>query len=211
MDFPGESGAERTMRITDLRRASALAHAHRALVVVDNTFLTPYWQRPLELGERLHFLQNSLGAVLPPFDSWLLLRGLKTLAVRMERHETNGRAVAAWLTRHPKVTRVLYPGLPDHPGYATHIAQAGGFGGMISFEVESDALADHLLRRVKLITLAESLGAAESLISLPAKMTHASVPPERRAQLGISDRLVRLSVGLDRVEDLLADLEQALA
>jgi cystathionine gamma-lyase/homocysteine desulfhydrase len=237
-----ETPTNPTMRITDLRRAAAFARIRGALVVVDNTFMTPHWQRPLELGadlvvhsatkylgghsdvvggvvvcadealgERLHFLQNSLGAVLPPFDSWLLLRGLKTLAVRMERHEANARRVVEWLTRHPHVTRVLYPGLARHPGHDIAASQASGFGGMVSFEVESDALADRLLRRVKLITLAESLGAVESLICLPSKMTHASIPPERRAELGITDRLVRLSVGIEHPDDLLDDLEQALA
>lgn len=236
-----ETPTNPTMRITDLRRASEIAHRTGALVVVDNTFMTPYWQRPLELGadlvvhsatkylgghsdvvggvviartpelgENLHFLQNSIGAVLPPFDSWLLLRGLKTLAVRMERHESNARAIASWLLHQPSVSRVLYPGLPSHPGHDIHTSQAGGFGGMLSFEVHSDALADRLVRRVKLITLAESLGAVESLISLPAKMTHASIPPERRAELGISNRLVRLSVGIENLNDLIEDLDQAL-
>lgn len=236
-----ETPTNPTMRITDLRRAAELAHAGGALLVVDNTFMTPYWQRPLELGadlvvhsatkylgghsdvvggvvatgnvelgERLHFLQNSIGAVLPPFDSWLLLRGLKTLTLRMERHEANARAVASWLLDHPRVVRVLYPGLPSHPGHEIHASQASGFGGTLSFEVESDALADRVMRQVKLITLAESLGAVESLISLPAKMTHASIPPERRAELGISDRLVRLSVGIEHIDDLVGDLDLAL-
>lgn len=229
------------LKITDLGAMSRIARQHGLLFVVDNTFMTPYWQRPLEhgadivwhsatkylgghsdvvaglavvndpdLGERLAFLQNAAGGVPGPQDCFLLLRGIKTLAVRMKEHEANADKLVAWLQQQPRVQRVCYPGLPTHPGHETHKRQAAGFGGMISFDVGSGDLARQLLERVRLFTLAESLGAVESLIELPARMTHASIPPERRAELGVTDGLVRISVGMEDAEDLIADLARAM-
>ncbi|ADU94954.1 bifunctional cystathionine gamma-lyase/homocysteine desulfhydrase [Geobacillus sp. Y412MC52] len=229
------------LKITDLQAAAAIARAHGLLLIVDNTFSTPYFQTPLELGadivihsatkylgghsdvvaglavvrtpelaERLHYVQNSTGGVLGPQDSWLLMRGMKTLAVRMEEHEENARQIAVFLAEHKVVKRVHYPGLPDHPNHELAKKQMRGFGGMISFDVGSLERAEKVLSRVRYFTLAESLGAVESLISLPGKMTHASIPKERREQLGITDGLIRLSVGLEDVNDLLDDLAQAL-
>jgi cystathionine gamma-lyase/cystathionine beta-lyase/cystathionine gamma-lyase/homocysteine desulfhydrase len=230
------------MGITDLAAASEIAHARGALVVVDNTFMSPYFQRPLELGadivvhsatkflnghsdslggvvavagekeaEWLAFIQKSAGAVLSPFDSFLVLRGIKTLPVRMEQHERSGRAVAEFLAGHDKVNRVFYPGLPDHPGHELQQRQSGGFGALISFDLGSHAGAKAFLDGLEVMSLAESLGGVETLISQPATMTHASVPTEERAKLGITDGLVRVSVGLEDSDDLLADLEQALS
>ncbi|MED3717771.1 bifunctional cystathionine gamma-lyase/homocysteine desulfhydrase [Geobacillus thermodenitrificans] len=229
------------LKITDLKAAAAIARAHGLLLIVDNTFSTPYFQTPLELGadivihsatkylgghsdvvaglavvrtaelaERLHYVQNSPSGILGPQDSWLLMRGMKTLGVRMEEHEQNARAIAAFLAEHQAVTRVYYPGLPEHPNHELAKAQMRGFGGMISFDVGSLERAETVLSRVRYFTLAESLGAVESLISLPGKMTHASIPKERREQLGITDGLIRLSVGLEDVNDLIDDLAQAL-
>ncbi|NNV05638.1 bifunctional cystathionine gamma-lyase/homocysteine desulfhydrase [Geobacillus sp. C56-T2] len=229
------------LKITDLQAAAAIARAHGLLLIVDNTFSTPYFQTPLELGadivihsatkylgghsdvvaglavvrtaelaERLHYVQNSTGGILGPQDSWLLMRGIKTLGVRMEEHEQNARAIAAFLAEHQAVARVYYPGLPEHPNHELAKTQMRGFGGMISFDVGSLERAETVLSRVRFFTLAESLGAVESLISLPAKMTHASIPKERREQLGITDGLIRLSIGLEDVNDLLDDLAQAL-
>lgn len=163
-----------------------------------------------KLGEELHFVQNSTGGVLGPHDSWLLIRGMKTLGIRMEEHESNTRQIVAFLEKHPAITKVYYPGLPAHPNHEISKKQALGFGGMVSFDVGSAENADKLLDKVKYFTLAESLGAVESLISVPARMTHASIPAERRAELGITDGLVRISVGLEDVEDLMEDLKQAL-
>ncbi|WP_191560761.1 bifunctional cystathionine gamma-lyase/homocysteine desulfhydrase [Metabacillus idriensis] len=163
-----------------------------------------------ELAEQLHFVQNSTGGVLGPQDSWLLIRGIKTLALRMEAHEKNTRAIVEFLTQHPAVSKVFYPGLIDHPNHEIAKKQAGGFGGMVSFDVGSEQKAEEILSKVKYFTLAESLGAVESLISVPAKMTHASIPSERRQELGITDGLVRISVGIEDVEDLIEDLKQAL-
>ncbi len=230
------------MEITDLAAASELAHRHGLLVAVDNTFMSPYLQRPLELGadivvhsttkylnghsdgvggavvmndaslaERLKFIQNAAGAVLGPMDSWLVLRGVKTLAVRMRQHCENGMAVARFLEAHPMVKLVHYPGLPSHPQYELGRKQMRGPGGMLSFETGSLENARTILNSVRLCSLAESLGGVETLISHPASMTHASVPPEDRQRLGITDGLVRISVGIEDVEDLMADLEQALA
>jgi len=154
--------------------------------------------------------RKSAGAILSPFDSFLVMRGIKTLAVRMERHEQNARRIADYLVSHPKVQRVLYPGLPDHPGHEIQKRQASGFGAMITIEMGSFAAAKAMLERMRVMSFAESLGGVESLISHPASMTHASIPPERRAELGLTDGMVRLSVGIENVEDLLADLEQAL-
>jgi len=230
------------MDITDLAAVSALAHGRGARVAVDNTFLSPYFQRPLEHGadfvvhsttkflnghsdsiggalisttpqdaEWFALVAKSAGAILSPFDSFLVMRGIKTLAVRMERHERNARRIVDFLVGHPKVQRVLYPGLPDHPGHEIQKRQASGFGAMITVEMGSYEAAKSLLDRVRVMSLAESLGGVESLISHPASMTHASIPPERRAQLGLTDGMVRLSVGIEEVDDLLADLDQALA
>lgn len=163
-----------------------------------------------KLGEDLHFIQNSTGGVLGPNDSWLLMRGIKTLGIRMEEHESNAKELVEFLVNHPKISKVYYPGLPSHPNHAIAKEQAHGFGGMISFDVGSADNADQLLNKLKYFTLAESLGAVESLISVPARMTHASIPAERRAELGITDGLVRISVGLEDVSDLIEDLKQAL-
>jgi cystathionine beta-lyase/cystathionine gamma-synthase len=237
-----ETPTNPVMEITDIRAAAEIAHRRGLLLGVDNTFMSPYFQRPLELGadlvlhsttkylnghsdgvggvvvlndtklaERLKFLQNAAGAILGPFDSWLVLRGVKTLAVRMRQHDTNGRAVAHFLEAHPKVRRVYYPGLPTHPQHELAQRQMKGFGGMIAFETGSLENAGIVLRSVRLCSLAESLGGVETLISHPATMTHASVPPEDRERLGITGGLVRISVGIEDVEDLIADLDQALA
>jgi cystathionine gamma-lyase/cystathionine beta-lyase/cystathionine gamma-lyase/homocysteine desulfhydrase len=230
------------MEVTDIAGAAELAHAHGALLAVDNTFLSPCLQQPLALGadvvvhsttkflnghsdsiggvlvaarpeqgEWFAFVQKSEGAILSPFDSFLVLRGLKTLAVRMARHEASGRALAAYLAAHPKVRRVYYPGLPDHPNHAVQKRQATGFGALITFDLGGYAAAKTFLDRVEVMALAESLGGVETLTSHPASMTHASVPADKRAELGITDGLVRISVGLEDLEDLLADCEQALA
>jgi cystathionine gamma-lyase/cystathionine beta-lyase/cystathionine gamma-lyase/homocysteine desulfhydrase len=228
------------MSITDIRAAAEIAHRSEARLVVDNTFMSPYFQRPIELGadivvhsttkylnghsdsvggvvvlkrqddaERLQFIQNAAGAILSPFDSWLVLRGIKTLPVRMEAHNVNGGVVAKYLAEHKKVVKVHYPGLPTHPGHELAKKQMSGFGAMISFDVGSLDNAKRFLGRVKLCSLAESLGGVETLISHPATMTHASVPPEHRAKLGITDGLVRISVGIEDVDDLVADLDEA--
>lgn len=229
------------LKVTDLAAVSRLAKAKGLLLIVDNTFGTPYWQTPLTLGadivlhsatkylgghsdvvaglavvadgqvgEKLHFVQNAVGAVLGPQDSWLVMRGLKTLGLRMEAHEENARAIVASLAANPAVGRIYYPGLADHPQHELAKRQARGFGGMISFDVGSAEKAAEVIRRLNYFTLAESLGAVESLISVPARMTHASIPKERREQLGITDGLLRISVGIEDAEDLVADLEQAL-
>jgi cystathionine beta-lyase/cystathionine gamma-synthase len=227
------------MRITDLAAAAEIAHRGGALLVVDNTFASPYFQRPFELGadlvfhsatkylnghsdmiggiavvkddmlaEKLQFIQNAAGAVPGPLDSWLALRGTKTLHLRMRQHDANGRRIAAWL--YEKVgSRMIYVGHPSHPQHALAAKQMSGFGGMISVDMGSVGDARKILERVRVFALAESLGGVESLISHPATMTHASVPAERRSQLGITDGLIRLSCGVEDVEDLLADLEHA--
>ncbi|MCP8616154.1 bifunctional cystathionine gamma-lyase/homocysteine desulfhydrase [Salirhabdus salicampi] len=163
-----------------------------------------------ELGNELHFIQNSAGGILGPQDAYLLIRGIKTLGIRMEEIEANSIKIANYLDEHSGVSKVFYPGLPDHPGFDVHTNQATGYGGMISFDVGSAEKADEVLDRVKYFTLAESLGAVESLISVPAKMTHASIPKERREELGITDGLIRISVGLEDAEDLIEDLEAGL-
>ncbi|MFS0671877.1 bifunctional cystathionine gamma-lyase/homocysteine desulfhydrase [Ornithinibacillus sp. 179-J 7C1 HS] len=229
------------LKITDIKKMASIAKKHNLLLIVDNTFATPYWQQPLEMGadivlhsatkyigghsdvvaglvavsskelaERIHFLQNSVGAVLGPQDSWLLMRGIKTLALRMEAIEANTQKIVAFLQEHEKVSTIYYPGIESHPGHKRAKEQMSGFGGMISFDVGSGALAEEVLKKVKYFTLAESLGAVESLISLPAKMTHASIPADRRAELGITDGLIRISVGIEDVQDLIEDLDQAL-
>ncbi|MEO6588933.1 MAG: cystathionine gamma-synthase [Pyrinomonadaceae bacterium] len=237
-----ETPTNPVMSVTDLKAVSDVAHAHGARVVCDNTFLSPYLQRPMEFGvdivvhsttkylnghsdsiggfvalsdetdaERIQFIQNSIGAILSPFDSFLVLRGTKTLAVRMQAHDRNGRQVANFLTEHPKIEKVYYPGLVSHPQHELAKRQQKGFGGMVSFETGSLENAKAVLENVKLCILGESLGGVESLISHPATMTHASVPPEKRNTLGITDGLVRISVGIEDIEDILEDLDQALA
>ena len=233
--------------ISDLRRLVAYCQDRKIILVVDNTFLSPYFQRPLELGadltlhsttkfinghsdvvggivvtrradlaERLAFLQNAVGAVPSPFDCWLVLRSTKTLPLRLKHQGASAMAIARHLEKHPAVKRIIYPGLASHPQHALAKAQQldpygqPGYGGMISFEVESFEFARQALKRAKLFTCAESLGGVESLISHPASMTHASVPPEERRRIGLSDSLVRLSIGVEDTEDLIADLEQML-
>ncbi len=237
-----ETPTNPVMTVTDLKAVSELAHAHGAKVVCDNTFMSPYFQRPIDFGvdivvhsttkylnghsdsvggfvalngqndaEWIQFVQNSVGAILSPFDSFLVLRGTKTLAVRMEAHDRNGRVVANFLAEHPTVQNVYYPGLASHPQHDLAKRQQSGFGGMVSFETGSLDNAKKVLENVKLCILGESLGGVESLISHPASMTHASVPSETRARLGITDGLVRISVGIEDVEDIIADLDQALS
>ena len=229
------------MQVADIAAASGVAKSHGLLLIVDNTFLTPYFQQPLALGadvvlhsgtkylgghndtlagflvvkdaallERLRFLYKTTGACLAPFDSWLILRGIKTLAIRMERQQQTAQVIAAWLTHQPKIRRVYYAGLPDHPGYEISCRQARGFGGMLSFETDSAATSCRILERVKVIAYAESLGGVESLITYPMLQTHADVPKEIREAIGIDERLLRLSVGLEAADDLIADLAQAL-
>lgn len=237
-----ESPTNPMMRVVDIAMISRIAHAHGALAAVDNTFLSPYFQRPLELGadivmhsmtkylnghsdvvmgslmlnddavyDRLKYLQNAVGAVPGPFDCFLVLRGLKTLAVRMQRHAENAQKVAEYLEAHPKVERVLYPGLHSHPQHELATRQTDGYGGMLTFLLKGGLNeARAFLESVKLFTLAESLGGVESLIEHPAIMTHASIPPEIRQEIGILDNLVRVSVGIEDVQDLIRDLERAL-
>jgi cystathionine gamma-lyase len=228
------------MRLTDLRAAAEIAHRGHALLVVDNTFASPFFQRPFDFGadiiyhsatkylnghsdmvggiavlndddlaSRLQFILNAAGAVPGPFDAWLALRGTKTLHLRMPRHDENGRQIAAWLAERLGAEKVIYPGLPSHPQHELAKTQMSGFGGMISVELGTKDRANEVLKRCRLFSLAESLGGVESLISHPASMTHASVEPARRAQLGITEGLIRLSCGVEDVGDLLADLEHA--
>jgi cystathionine beta-lyase/cystathionine gamma-synthase len=229
------------MEVTDIAGAAMLARDKGLLLAVDNTFMSPYFQRPLELGadfvlhsttkflnghsdsiggalvansaehgEWFAFVQKSEGAILSPFDSFLVLRGIKTLAVRMERHETNARAIVELLAGHPKVKSVLWPGLPTHAGHAIQKRQATGFGALLTFDLGSYEAAKRFLDRVEVMSLAESLGGVETLTSHPASMTHASVPPAKRAELGITDGLVRISAGIEDEADLVADVAQAL-
>ena len=228
--------------ISDIRALSNICKPENILFIVDNTFLTPVLQRPLELGadivvhsatkylgghsdlcagvlvskdaelgERLYFLQNSAGAVLPPQDCWLLIRSLKTLSLRMERHSASALQIAKWLQRQSLVESVYYPGLPEHRGHALFQQQAEGYGGMLSFRVKSPDLAEQLLDRVQLISFAESLGGVETLITLPAVQTHGDIPASVRKRLGICSSLLRLSVGLEDPEDIITDLEKGLA
>ncbi len=228
--------------IADIRAIANLCHQHQLLFIVDNTFMTPLLQRPLEmgadvvvhsatkyfgghndlcagvlvardkeLGEDLYFLQNSTGPILSPQDSWLLVRSLKTLALRLERQCQNAQVIAEWLQKQPQVEVVYFPGLPEHPGYQLIQQQADGFGAMLSFRVNSATKARQILERIKLISFAESLGGVESLLTLPAIQTHGDIPEAERLRLGICDALLRLSVGCEDVDDLLADLQQALA
>ena len=236
-----ETPTNPVMIVTDLKEVSEIAHRAGARVVCDNTFMSPYLQRPLEFGvdivvhsttkylnghsdgiggvvvlndeedaNWIGFVQNSVGAILSPFDSWLVMRGTKTLALRMEQNDKSGRAVAAFLEEHPKVRKVYYPGSASHPQHALARRQQRGFGGMVAFDVGSLAAARTVLESVKLCTLAESLGGVETLISHPATMTHASVDQLKRERLGITDGLVRVSVGIEDTDDIIADLDQAL-
>jgi cystathionine beta-lyase/cystathionine gamma-synthase len=236
-----ETPTNPVMIVTDLKEVSEIAHRAGARVVCDNTFMSPYLQRPLEFGvdivvhsttkylnghsdgvggivvlndeedaQWIGFVQNSAGAILSPFDSWLVMRGTKTLALRMEQHDKSGRAVAAFLEEHPKVHKVYYPGSASHPQHTLAARQQHGFGGMVAFDVGSLANARTVLESVKLCTLAESLGGVETLISHPATMTHASVDEAKRQRIGITDGLVRISVGIEDTDDIIADLDQAL-
>jgi cystathionine beta-lyase/cystathionine gamma-synthase len=236
-----ETPTNPVMIVTDLKEVSEVAHGAGARVVCDNTFMSPYLQRPLEFGvdivvhsttkylnghsdgvggivvlnneedaNWIGFVQNGAGAILSPFDSWLVMRGTKTLALRMEQHDKSGRAVAAFLEEHPKVSKVYYPGSSSHPQHALASRHQRGFRGMVAFDVGSLAAARTVLETVKLCTLAESLGGVETLISHPATMTHASVDPEKRERLGITEGLVRVSVGIEDTDDIIADLDQAL-
>lgn len=227
------------LKITDIQRISQISKQNHLLLIVDNTFYTPYFQNPIqlgadlvlhsatkyigghsdvvgglviakdkELGERLHFIQNSTGGILGPQDSWLLLRGIKTLGLRMEAHEKNAEKIAAHLIGQPQVKQVYYPGLTSHKGHELAKSQSTGFGGMISFEIEKEKV-DSFLSKLKYFVVAESLGAVESLISVPSRMTHASIPKERRLELGITEGLIRISAGIEDWADLLKDLDQA--
>lgn len=236
-----ETPTNPVMIVTDLQAVSDVAHRAGARVVCDNTFMSPYLQRPLDFGvdivvhsttkylnghsdgvggavllndeedaQWMAFVQNSVGAILSPFDSWLVLRGTKTLALRMEQHDRSGRAVAAFLEEHPKVQKIYYPGSLSHKQHDLAKRQQKGFGGMVAFDVGTFENARIVLESVKLCTLAESLGGVETLISHPATMTHASVLPETRSRLGITEGLVRISVGIEDTDDIIADLDQAL-
>jgi cystathionine beta-lyase/cystathionine gamma-synthase len=229
------------MALTDIRAVADICHRHGVELSVDNTFMSPYFQRPIEFGadlvmhsttkflnghsdglggvligtkpqhaETFGFVQKCTGGILSPFECWLLLRGVKTLAVRMRQHDTSGRKIADFLNHHPKVQKVFYPGLPDHPQYELALRQMSGFGSMISFDLGSLAAANRMLKRVRICSLAESLGGVETLISHPASMTHAAIGEQGRQKLGITDGLVRISVGIEDVEDIAADLDQAL-
>jgi cystathionine gamma-lyase len=230
------------LRLVDIRAIAEIAHRHKLLVVVDNTFASPYFQQPLKLGadivvhsttkyinghsdvvggalvlndeeayEAIKFYQNAAGGVPSPFDAWLILRGIKTLAVRMRQHEENARAVAGFLAEHPRVEKVYYPGLVSHPDHELAKRQMSGFGGMVSFQPKGSLVEiAQIVRRFKVFALAESLGGVESLVCHPASMTHGSIPKDIRESRGLADTLLRLSVGIEDKEDLMRDLEQAL-
>jgi cystathionine beta-lyase/cystathionine gamma-synthase len=230
------------MRLADLSALGALAASRRLLFVVDNTFATPFFQRPLSFGadlvihsttkylnghsdmvgglvvtqrddlaERLGFLQNAAGGVPGPMDCWLALRGIKTLPLRMKKHDENGRRLADWLSHHKAVRKIYYPGLPSHPQHDLACRQMSGFGGMISIDLGDPAKARRMAERTRIFALAESLGGVESLIGHPASMTHASVPRAMREAMGLTDSLIRLSCGIEDAQDLIGDLEQAMA
>lgn len=236
-----ETPGNPTMEITDLAKMRKLADMYGLLLIVDNTFLSPYFQNPISLGadlvvhsgtkflgghndtlagflcagskelaEKIRYLYKTIGCCLSPFDSFLLIRGIKTLAVRMDRQQSNALEIAKWLQKQEKVTQVYYVGLPEHPGYAVNLGQAKGFGSMISFRTDTEETARALLERVRLISYAESLGGVESLITYPMLQTHGDVPREVREKLGITESFLRLSVGIEDVRDLIADLAQAL-
>jgi cystathionine gamma-lyase len=236
-----ETPSNPLLKVSDIRAIAEIAHRNGSILLVDNTFLSPYFQKPLDLGadivvhsstkyigghsdvlggavllndtssyERIQYHQNAVGAVLSPFDSYLTLRGIKTLALRMERHQQNAFEIAHYLEKHPKVSKVIYPGLENHPQYNLFQSQTSGAGGVLSFEIKGAiADAENFLERLHLFALAESLGGVESLIELPSVMTHASVDENVRRQIGITDTLIRVSAGVEDVEDLIADLEQA--
>lgn len=235
-----ETPSNPLLKILDIKAISDIAKAHKAITLVDNTFATPYFQRPLELGadvvlhsgtkylgghsdvvsglvttnsedsaEQIAFLQNSIGGVLGPNDSWLVQRGIKTLALRMEAHAKNAQAIAEYLEQSNQVAKVFYPGLESHAGYQIAKSQMDGFGGMISFELSDDSKVKTFVESLKYFTLAESLGGVESLIEVPSVMTHASIPKNLREKAGIKDGLIRLSVGVEDISDLLADLQAA--
>ena len=237
-----ESLTNPLLKVADVGALSELCRSHGLLCIVDNTFLTPYLLRPLDLGadiaiysgskylaghndtvcglvavkdpelaEKVYFHQNGAGAVLGPQDSWLTIRGMKTLAIRMDRQQENAGALAQWLTVHPQVARVYYPGLDDHPGHELMQQQCRGFGAMIAFEVTEPHLVNRLLMRTRLISFAESLGGVESLITFPQVQTHADIEPETLQRLGINNLLLRLSVGIEDKDDLIGDLDQAFA
>ena len=237
-----ETPTNPVLGLTDLRAAAGIARKRKLRLVVDNTFMSPYFQQPIALGativvhsttkflnghsdsvggcvvttreddaQRIGWIQNSVGAILSPMDSFLVLRGIKTLPIRMERHDATGRKIAAWLDGRKKISQVHYPGLKSHPQHALAKRQMSGFGGMIAFELGSLASAKRFLGRLELCALAESLGGVETLISHPATMTHGAVPRNERKRIGVSDGLVRISVGLEDADDLIADLKQALA
>ena len=228
------------MKVSDIAAISELAKANNCLLIVDNTFLSPYFQQPLDLGadivvhsgtkylgghndviagftvtkdealyQRLNYLYKTTGACLPPMDSWLVLRGIKTLAIRMEQHQKNALILANWLKEQPRVKEVYYIGIPDRPDKELIDRQCSGYGGMISFRVDSQETVERLLREVKLIRFAESLGGVETLLTFPMRQTHAEVPEELRKKLGVDETLLRLSVGIENAEDLIADLKQA--
>ncbi len=236
-----ETPSNPLLKIIDLRAAAILARERGLLTIVDNTFMTPYFQRPLELGcdivihsgtkflnghsdvvcgfavtadpalgERLRFVQNAFGAILGPNDSWLTLRGLRTLKVRMEESQKGAATIAGWLAEHPRVRQVWYPGLPGHPGHQVHLSQSSGPGAVLSFELDSFELTKTVLEGVRLMAFAVSLGGVESILSYPAKMSHAAMPPQERALRGISDSLLRLSVGLESPDDLIAELDRLM-
>ena len=237
-----ESPTNPLMAVSDIRALAELAHGAGALLVVDNTFLTPYFMNPISLGadvvvhsatkylaghndviagllvsavpevsERLRYLIKTIGSGLDPFAAWLVSRGIKTLPVRMERHQANALRIAEWLREQPQVSYVLYPGLADHPGHDLCLAQGRGYGGMVTFGVDTEERALDLLRRVKLVMFAESLGGTETLVTYPMTQTHADVDPAELAEKGIDGRMLRLSVGIESSDDLIADLAQALA
>ncbi|MBQ7800883.1 MAG: PLP-dependent transferase [Oscillospiraceae bacterium] len=236
-----ETPSNPMMNVTDIAACAAIAKKYGALLIVDNTFLSPYLQNPIALGadivvhsgtkylgghndtisgfvcladkdrcERLQKIAYTLGATLSPFDSWLMIRGIKTLPIRMERAQENALAIALWLKEQPQVRKVYYVGLPEHPGYAVNAKQSRGAGGMLSFTVDSSETALRILDKVKLITFAESLGGPETLITFPATQTHADVSPEDREKLGITDSFLRMSIGLENAQDLITDLKQAM-
>ncbi len=237
-----ETPTNPTMQVTDIKAVSEIAARYNLLLIVDNTFLTPYYQQPISLGahivihsgtkylsghndtlagflvtatkelsDKLRFIYKTTGACLSPFDSWLLIRGIKTLSIRMDRQQENAIKIANWLSNHPKIKKVYYIGLPTHPDYEISKKQGSGFGSMISFDVDSKETAIALLERVKLILYAESLGGVETLITYPMLQTHADVPENERLERGINDVFLRLSVGIEDVNDLIKDFEQALA
>lgn len=236
-----ETPSNPMMKIADIAGIVKLSKSKGMMTIVDNTFLTPYYQRPLELGcdivlhsgtkylgghndtlagfivvsddalsEKLKLIQKSEGAVLAPFDSWLILRGIKTLGIRLDRQQQNAQKIAAWLNSHEKVEKVYYAGLSDSPGYEVLKRQASGFGAVISFHVKDVSIIEPILGRVKVLIFAESLGGVESLITYPIAQTHSAIPPEIRERLGVNEKLLRISVGIEDVDDLINDLEQAM-